>query len=205
MTKQQEPEYVWDFGRERRRTGRVWLIVGLSVLAVAIAVALFVLFFRPWAVSDPRPSASATVSATPSDTPTPTSTPTPSASPTPTATATAPVTTAPTPPAPVDPGLADFRGKAGPVLDAAATGLGYARDEGGMSAMQDVMLVQEDAQRLTESVAPSSIASRWADAVGTYNRALEALRAAYERGEDAVAEDRAATGALAELNSIVGR
>lgn len=198
---QQEPEYVWEFGKERRRPGRVWLIVGLCVLAVAIATALFFLFFRPGAVSDPKPSASPTASTTPSETPTPT----PTATPAPTATATSPATTAPTPPPPVDPGLADFRSRVAPVLDAARTGLGYAREEGGMAAMQDVMLVQQDAERLTESVAPSSIAQRWTDAVGVYAGALEALRAAYERGADAAAEDRAAVDALTELNSIVGR
>lgn len=199
MTKQQEPEYVWEFGRERRRPGRVWLIVGLCVLAVAIATALFFLFFRPGAVSDPKPSASPTASSIPSETPTPA----PTAAPAPTATT--PATTAPTPPPPVDPKLTDFRSKVAPVLDAARTGLGYAREEGGMAAMQDVMLLQQDAQRLADTPAPSSIAQRWSDALTGYGQALEALRAAYERGADAAAEDRAAVDALAELNSIVGR
>lgn len=199
MTKQQEPEYVWEFGRERRRPGRVWLIVGLCVLAVAIATALFFLFFRPGAVSDPKPSASPTASSIPSETPTPA----PTAAPAPTATT--PATTAPTPPPPVDPKLTDFRSKVAPVLDAARTGLGYAREEGGMAAMQDVMLLQQDAQRLADTPAPSSIAPQWSEALAGYGQALEALRAAYERGADAAAEDRAAVDALAELNSIVGR
>ena len=196
-----EPEYVWDFGRERRRPGRVWLIVGLAVLAVAIAAALFFLFFRPGAPLEPVASASPT--ATASSSPAPSPSVSESATPTPTPTASVPVV--PTPPAPIDPDLESFREKVAPVLDAAATGLGYAREEGGMSAMQDVMLVQQDAQRLTQSVAPSSISQRWSDAVNSYGQALEALRAAYERGEDAGTQDSAATAALAELNSIVGR
>ena len=91
------------------------------------------------------------------------------------------------------------------MLDSAETGLGYAREDGGMSAMQDIMLLQQDAQRLSDRVAPSSIAQRWADALSSYGQTLEALRAAYERGGDAASEDRAAVAALSELNSILGR
>ncbi|MFD5215767.1 hypothetical protein [Microbacterium sp. NPDC058345] len=201
-----EPEYVWDYGRQRRRPGRVWLIVALSVLAIAIAAVLFWVFFRPGAPAaerTPAPSASPAGTASPSATPSPSVTPTPT--PTPTPTASAAPTGKPTPPRPADPDLTSFRDEVGPVLDAAATGLRYAREEGGMAAMQDVMLVQQDAERLTESVAPSAISGRWSDALATYGRALETLRAAYERGEEAHTEDRAATAALSELNDIAGR
>lgn len=193
-----QPEYVWAYSSEKPRRGRVLLIVGLAVAAIAIAAVVFGLFFRPGtpgAEPSATPSPSATASPAPTSSPsaTPTPTPTPTASPT-------PVTT---PPPPADPDLATFRDKVTPVLETAATGLGYARDEGGMAAMQDIMLLQQDAQRLAEYVAPSSIAQRWGDALSAYSRALEPLRAAYERGEDARSEDQTASAALRELNDVV--
>lgn len=205
MSGERQPEYIWDFGRRRRHPGRVWLIVGLTAAAIAIAAALFMMFGLPHmtggSLSRPVPTSSEVPSAAPAVTP--------SATPTQTSPATPPPTHTPEPapappsPAPADPGLADFRNKVAPVLEAAKTGLAYAREEGGMAAMQDVMLVQQDAERLTESVAPSSVAQRWADAVEDYARTLEALRSAYERGQDAASADRAATAALNRLNDIV--
>ncbi|WP_309128030.1 hypothetical protein [Microbacterium sp.] len=210
MSSDQQPDYVWDFGRQRkqRRPARAWLIVALTVLAIAIAAVLFWVLFRPGASTAERtatPSASSVGTMSPSATPSPSVTPTLAPTPTPTPTTSAAPTIRPTPPRPTDPDLASFRDEVGPVLDAAATGLRYAREEGGMAAMQDVMLVQQDAERLTESVAPSAISERWSDALATYGRALETLRAAYERGDAAHAEDRAATAALSELNDIAGR
>ncbi|WP_193598490.1 hypothetical protein [Microbacterium sp. YJN-G] len=194
-----QPEYVWAYSDEKPRRGRVWLIIGLSVAAIAIAAVVFGLFFRPGtpgAEPSATPSPSATASPAPTSSPsaTPTPTPTPTASPTP--------VTAPPPPA--DPDLATFRDKVTPVLETAATGLGYARDEGGMAAMQDIMLLQQDAERLSDTVAPSSIESRWSSAVHDYAQALETLRSAYERGQDVRDAEQSATRALELLGSIVG-
>lgn len=203
-----QPEYVWVFPEKKNNRRRIWLIVGLSVLAVAIAVTVALLVLRPWAgapAAAPSPTPSASIS--PTATPTPTLTLTPS--PTPSVTATSEPTTAPsaepTSPPAADPDLATFRSRTTPVLDAAATGLRYAREDGGMSAMQDIMLLQDDAARLNEMAAPASIASRWADALAAYSRTLEPLRAAYERGADVTAQDAAAASALSDLNEVIGR
>lgn len=199
-----QPEYVWAYSDEKPRRGRVWLIIGLSVAAIAIAAAVFGLFFRPGAPgAEPSatPSSSATASATPTATATVTPTPTPSSSPTPTSSPEPEPTQAP--PAPSDPGVAVFREKVTPTLDAAATGLGYARDESSEAAMQDIMLLQDDAERLNETVPPASIAARWRDALSTYAKSLEALRAAYESGGDASREDAAASDALSGLRATI--
>lgn len=204
-----QPEYVWVFPPERRRnTGRIWLIIGLSVAAIAIAAVAVWFFFRPGsATTDPSPSPTTSVSASPSPAPSPTagSTATPTPTPSPGTSSPPSATDGPTPPRPSDPTLAAFRQEVEPVLDSAETGLRYAREDGGMSAMQDVMLLQDDANRLSEKVAPASIASRWSSALSAYSRSLEPLRAAYERGEDASAEDAAASTALARLNDVIGR
>ena len=152
MSEQQpRPEYVWVFPPERKRNARrLWLIVGLSVLAAAIAVLVFWLFVQPGAPAPvASPSPTPTASATPSPTPTPSTTPTRTPSPAPSASSPPSATDAPTPPKPVDPSIATFRDQVAPVLDSASTGLGYAREEGGMAAMQDVMLLQDDAGRLS--------------------------------------------------------
>lgn len=206
---EQQPEYVWVFPPERKRNaGRIWLIVGLSVVAAAIAV-LAVWFFvgrgATAPAATPSPTASASASATPSPSPSVTASPTPTPTPTPGTSSQPRATDAPQPPAPSDPSLATFRDEVSPVLDAAATGLGYAREDGGMSAMQDIMLLQDDASRLSEKIVPSSIAARWSQALSTYTRSLEPLRAAYERGADASAQERAATAALKDLNAVIGR
>ena len=199
----QQPEYVWVFPPEKKRnTGRIWLIVGLSVAAAVIAV-LAVWFFLGRGPADPSSSPSPTASASATASPSPSATP--SASPTPDVSAAPSPTDAPNPPAPSDPSVSTFRNEVGPILDAASTGLGYARDEGGQAAMQDIMLLQDDAARLNEKVAPSSIASQWSQALGAYARSLEPLRLAYERGTDASAQEKAASTALNDLNTVLGR
>lgn len=205
-----EPEYVWVFPPDRRRTvGRIWLIVGLSIAAALIAGAAFWFFVRPGLAepsATPTPSASASV--TPSPSASASATPTPSASPTPGSSSPPSATDAPVPPVPPvpsDPSLSTFRDAVEPVLDSASTGLRYAREDGGMSAMNDIMLLQDDASRLSEKLPPSSIAARWSPALETYTRSLEPLRAAYERGEDANAEESAASAALNDLNAVLGR
>ena len=57
---EQQPEYVWAYPEEKPKRGRTWLIVGLAVAAVVIAVLVFWLFLRPGA---PLASATATPSA----------------------------------------------------------------------------------------------------------------------------------------------
>lgn len=200
-----QPEYVWAYGPPRRSAGRAWLIAGLAVLAVAIAVAVFLFLQKGPSAPQTSPSPSASTSAPTTPSPSASPTATESATPTPTPTPTATESEQPTPPPSADPDLAAFRSAVSPVLDDAETGLRYAREDGGMSAMENISLLQQDAARLSDRAAPSSIAAQWRDAVRAYARALEPLRAAYESGADASDEDAAAAESLRRLNAVIGR
>lgn len=174
--------------------GRIWLIVGLSVLAVAIVAAL--LFFLiprgettvPDATASPSPSASATeiaVSPSPSETTEPTEPTEPSE---------------PTPPPPVDPDIATFRDQVSPRLDDANTGLGFVADAGSQEEAASILeQLQIDAQQLVEIVPPSSIASQWRDAVAAYSARLEKLRSG--AGSDGALDD--ARRSLEDLRSLI--
>lgn len=201
-----QPEYVWAYSDDKPRRGRVWLIVLLSVLAVAIAVAVFLLFIRPslpTAAETPSPTGSATVSPSPSATPTVTATPTLTPTPT-TEPSSEPTAPAPPPPtAPSDPSIATFRDKVTPVLSDAQRGLQIAGESDPQEAAQNVGFLQEDAGRMSDFVAPSSISARWNSSLTEYSRALQALRTAYDGGGTGDSELRAATSALAALNKTV--
>jgi len=198
-----QPEYVWAYSDEKPKRGGVWLIVGLVVLAVAIAAAVFWLFIRPslsGAVETPRPTTSASDSPVPSPTATSESTPTPTPSSVPSVEPTAPVS----PPQPRDPSVATFRDKVSPVLGDAKRGLQIVGESDPQEASQNVGFLQEDAGRLSEVVAPSSISTEWNSRLGDYSRALQTLRAAYDAGASADEEFAAANSALAALNETVG-
>ncbi|MFD5225017.1 hypothetical protein ACFWHT_05270 [Microbacterium sp. NPDC058342] len=201
-----QPEYVWAFPPEQPRRGRVWLIVVLAVVAVAIATGVFWLFLRPGAplAADPTPSISPSASSSPTAEPTPTATPTATSSPSPSPSATSVPSTAPVPPPPADPAIATFREKIAPILDDAATGLGIARDSDAQEAAQTIGFLQEDAGRLSQTVAPASISQKWSAALARYSQALQSLRAAYDRGGSAQKEWKAADSALTSLNGTVG-
>ena len=104
----------------------------------------------------------------------------------------------------MDPDLAVFRDKVGPILDAADQGLDIAADSEAGEAAQTVDLLVQDAGRLADSVPPSSIADRWFSAVDAYAGDLQALRTAYERGESGARQSDAARDALEGLNEIIG-
>lgn len=201
---QHEPEYVWSFPPEKKRhPGRVWLIVGLSVAAVAVAVALFLLFLpRSTPVAQPTDTPSPTASPTSAETPTATPTPTPSP---------APTTTAPTPPAPpatspppADPSLTVFRDKVRPVLTDADTGLRMLSSMNGQDAVQVVDQLRQDAERLSDMVAPSSIGSAWRTRTDAYLGALSQLQNAYNDGAPTDAPMKAALSAEQALKELVG-
>lgn len=199
MSESPQPEYVWDFGRPRRRPGRVWLIVGLSVAAVAIAAVVFLLFIRPWAAADPDPTASPTSSGSPTASPTPDDTPT--GTPSPSATPTAGPTT---PPPPADPALPVFREKVSPLLRDAETGLTFASESTGQDGIEVTDQLIDDAGRLSEAVAPRSIADEWNSRVDAYATSLQKLRSAYASGASGQPEISAARSALAELDALIG-
>ncbi|GAA3927168.1 hypothetical protein [Microbacterium soli] len=197
---EQQPEYIWVHPPERPRRGRVWVVVGLVVAAVVIAAAVFWLFLRPGtgeAEPEPTASASPSVSATPTTTKTPSPSPDPSAS-------SAPEDPATEPPAPQDPSLAVFRDKVSPVLGDAARGLQIADGSDPQQAAETIGLLQEDAGRLADTIAPDSIAADWRSALDGYVSALQKLRTAYEQGGSADGESAAARRALDRLSSLIG-
>lgn len=197
-----QPEYVWVFPPEKSRAGRLWAIIILAVLAIGLAVAIFLLFLRPWEKPAPQPTQTTVASATPSDTPSPTPSVTPSQTPVPTATATPPVTTPPQPPV-ADPTLGVFRDKVQPRLADAATGLGYAHDSSPEEGVQLMDQLRNDAGWLSDAVPPSSIADQWNSRVAAYGKSLDSLRAAFETGATTAGPLAAAESALQALNELV--
>jgi hypothetical protein len=107
------------------------------------------------------------------------------------------------PPAPSDPALPVFREKVQPRLDDAATGLTYAQDASGEEGVQIADQLRDDAGRLSDVVAPSSIASAWRSGVQEYGQSLDALRAAFVQGGSTSSQLSAARAKLAALNDLV--
>lgn len=197
-----QPELRWaPLPAAPKRTGRIWLIVGLAVAALAI-VGLLLFFLLP-RDSGPTPgeSASPSPTASPSETPTPTPTatptaPTPSTSPEPT-----PITTAP----PVgDPTLDVFRDKVSGWLTSADRGLDIIAGASGQDALPVVDSLQQDAQRLGDALPPSSIQEAWHSGVETYTQRLAALRAAIENGSGVAGAVDGARASAGRLQDIVG-
>lgn len=192
-----QPEVRWaPLPPAPKRTGRVWLIVGLSVAALAI-VGLLLFFLLPRdGAPEPVESASASPTATPSETPTPAPTPTRSATPEPT-----PITTAP----PVgDPTVEVFRDKVSGWLNSADRGLDIIAGASGQDALPVVDSLQQDAQRLGDALPPSSIQDSWRSGVETYAQRLVALRAAIESGSGVSGAIDSARSAAADLRDLVG-
>lgn len=196
-----QPEYVWAYSDEKPKRGRMWLIVALAVAAVVIAALVFWLFLRPGA-----PLASATPKAT--ATATPTSTPTASASPSASASASASASPEPsetaitTPPPAPDPDIGTFRGKVQGWVDDAGTGLDIVSSSSGQEALAVIDALQADAQRLSDTPAPSSIASEWNDKLSSYEARLGELRSAASDGS--TISVGAARTALQSLRALVG-
>ncbi|MCT1364500.1 hypothetical protein AB1285_09300 [Microbacterium sp. NRRL B-14842] len=194
-----QPEVRWaPLPPAPKRTGRVWLIVGLSVAALAIVgVLLFFLLPRDGG-PEPAGSASPSPTASPSETsaPTPTATSAPSATPDPT-----PITTAP----PVgDPTVEVFRDKVSGWLNSADRGLDIIAGASGQDALPVVDSLQQDAQRLGDALPPSSIQDPWRSGVETYAQRLAALRAAIESGSGVSGAIADARSAAADLRGLVG-
>lgn len=198
-----KPDVQWTAPLEKAapRRGRAWLIVLLSLLAVAIVAGmLFLLLPRGAApapsASDtptPEPSVSATASQTPSPTPTETEPePEPSES------------VVPSPPPPADPTVEAFATDVRPLLDDALTGLSLAERAGGADAALVVESLQLDAQRLSDKNPPSSISSSWRAELSTYATRLDALHRAYTNGTNAASALSDARGAANALRGLVG-
>lgn len=196
-----QPEVRWaPLPPRPRNRGRIWLIVGLAVAALAIVgLLLFFLLPRdgaPAPGASASPSPSATASSTPTTAPSSPAAPSGSATPEPT-----PITT---PPPVGDPSLEVFRDKVGGLLTAAERGLDIVDENRNQDALPVVDSLQEDAQRLGDAVPPSSIQDAWRSGVETYAERLTALRTALESGSGISGALDSARSAVAELRSVTG-
>ncbi|UJP11471.1 hypothetical protein L2X99_08220 [Microbacterium sp. KUDC0406] len=109
-----------------------------------------------------------------------------------------------TPPPPADPSLATFREKVRPVLTDADTGLRMLGSASGTDAQQIVDQLRQDAERLSDSVAPSSIADDWSTRSAAYLNALSRLQDAYQTNSGVQAARDAAASAEQALKQLVG-
>lgn len=192
-----QPEYVWAFRDEKPKRGRVWLIVVLVIVAVAIAAGLFWLFLRPGfpdTAETPSPtplmSVSASSSATPSTSPTPSPTPVPSSE-----------LTAPTP---AEPDLTAFRDRVRPWLDDAITGLGFLSNSDSAEAESIIDSLEGDEQRLADLPVPSSIRGEWQEALAAYSDQLETLRGVVTNGADMNSAVKTARHSVESLQATAG-
>lgn len=196
---QPQPRAEWVFPEEKKSNkGRIWLIVGLVVAAVAIVVALLWIFL-------PHNSAAPTSSPSPSTSES--ATPTPTSSPSPTPTEPAPPSPEPTattqPPVP-DPDMSEFAETVRPRLDDAVRGLDLVTQLDGDGAAQIVDSLQIDAEWLSGAAAPNPIADEWSSRMSTYSTSLTKLRSAYENGTDSQKPLDDAMTALNEARALAG-
>lgn len=195
MSESSQPDLQWGpLEQKPRGRGRLWLIVGLSVVGI-IAAGLLLFFLLP-RDEVPTPDGSPTPSTSATPTPTPTPTPTATATPEP------PVQTE-APPVP-DPSVETFRAQVGPRLQDAARGLDLVRSAQGQDALPIVDTLQQDLQNVADTPPPSSVATDWEGALQAYSADLTALRSAIETdGDRADAVDSAARS-LGALGDLIG-
>lgn len=187
MMSEPTPELRWaPIEPKPKNTGRVWLIIGIVVAALAIVGAL--LFFLLPRGEEPAPGASGSPSPTGTLDPSPTETPTPQV----------------TPPAPVDPTVDVFREQVGGWLTDAPRGLEIIAGATGDDALAVMDSLEQDARRLSDAQPPSSIAQQWRDGVDAYSKRLAELHAAITDGSDTAASIDAARAAVTDLQTLVG-
>lgn len=198
MSDERQPRAEWIFPEQKKSNkGRIWLIVGVSVLALAIVAALLYFLLpqgdeqNPESTPSPSPSHSATTTPTPSASVAPTQTPIPPP--------TTPVTEAP---APADPELGVFREKVGYLLSDADTGLGFVTGTSGTDAVGIIDQLLQDAQRLSAAQAPTSIRTDWATGVDEYATVLQQMRADAAAGGSPDTTD--ASEKVAVIKGLVG-
>ncbi|WP_337005873.1 MULTISPECIES: hypothetical protein [unclassified Microbacterium] len=188
---EQQPELRWaPMEPKPKRTGRVWLIIGLVVAALAVIGAL--LFFLLPRSDAPETGANGTPS------------PSTSASPAPTTTPDLPSTPATTPPAPADPTLDAFRAQVGGWLTDAPRGLDLIASVGSDDALQVVDTLEQDARRLSDAQPPASIDTKWREGVDAYAQRLTELRSAILAETKTAGAVDAARSAVQSLQGIVG-
>lgn len=195
MADDQQPELRWaPLEPAPKRAGRVWLIIGLAVAVLAIVGTLVFVFLPRGDSPDPGASASPSPSMSPSASPTAT----PSAEPEPTET---PIVT---PPPAGDPTVEVFREKVSGWLNSAPRGLDIVMNNPGPDALPVLDSLEQDAQRLSDSPPPSSIAQEWRDGVSAYAQRLVELRSALTEESGVAAAVETARTAAQELRTLVG-
>lgn len=196
---EQQPELRWaPLPPPPKKTGKVWLIIGLAV-ATLVIVGVLLLFLLPrGGTPAPTESPSPTPSETATPSPTPSATATPTAIPEPTTT---PITS---PPPVTDPSLEAFRGQVSGWLNDAPRGLDIIAGASGQDALPVVDTLQQDAQRLSDTQPPSSIAQEWRDGVSAYAQTLSKLRSAISNDSGVPAAIDAARTSVQKLRTLVG-
>lgn len=188
---QGRPEWVFAEQKKRTDKGQIWLIVGLVVFALLLIGALL-FFLIP---RDDEPGSAPAPTETAESTQSPPSTSSPSAEPT---------EGAQTDPPPVpEPDLETFKAQVQPRLDDATRGLDLVAQNLDLGA-QIVESLQNDANILSDTPAPSSIAEGWSTAVAEYASKLAEVRATYDDGSDPQPALDAASTALQEVRALVG-
>lgn len=193
MSDEQQPRAEWIFPEQKKsRKGRIWLIIGLVVAVIAIAAVLLFFLIPRGGTPGPDSSASPSPSLTPSASPSPSDSTEPEPEP----------STDPTPPPAPDPDLETFTSQVQPRLADATRGLDLVQDNMDVGA-QIVDSLQQDADVLSDTAAPSSMADDWSAAVSEYAGALKDLRAALDGGSEPQAALDAARAALSRLNALI--
>lgn len=194
---EQQPELRWaPLPPPPKKTGKVWLIIGLVVVALAIVGAL--LFFLLPRGDEPSPTDTTSPTPTPSASATPTPTPTPTSSAEPTVPPNA------TPPPVTDPSLEVFRERVSGWLNDGPRGLDIIAGASAQDALPVVDTLQQDAQRLSDAQPPSSLDQKWREGVSAYADRLTKLRAAITAESGVPAAIDAARSSVEALRSMVG-
>lgn len=188
---EQQPELRWaPLPSRPKKTGRIWLTIGLAVAVLAIVAALLLFFLS----RDDFSSTTADASPSPSQT-------TSESSSAPSGTA---ETSAATPPAVTAPTPDEFRNQVSGWLDDALQGLDIVADSSGADALPVVETLQQDALRLSDAQPPSSIDQQWRDGVSTYANQLAALKQAITDNSGVGDAIDAARIAAEDLRALAG-
>lgn len=200
MSDEPQPELRWaPFEPKPSRAKRVWLIAGIVLAALIVAVIVFIALLPRGDKPDADGTASPSPFATASSTPTPTPTPSPTADPT-----TEPTAPVETEPPVVDPSAEAFRGQVSGWLGDAGRGLDIVAGASGQDALPVIDTLQQDAQRLSDAQPPASILEQWYSGVSTYAQKLQDLRSAVSAGAGVPGAVDAARTELAAVKALVG-
>lgn len=198
MSDEPQPELRWaPIEPKPSRAKRLWLIAGIVLAALIVAVIVFIALLP----HGEKPDAEGTPSPRPTSSSTPTSSPSPTATVEPTDEPTAPPVTEPPV---VDPSIDAFRGQVSGWLGDGGRGLDIVAGASGQDALPVIDTLQEDAQRLSDAQPPTSISEQWYGGIDAYSQKLKDLRSAVSAGSGVSPAVDAAREALTNLRTLVG-